>query len=303
MLHLSVTTALGHGHYSTAVFGALLLAIIASLAYGIGAVLQGLGAKDAEHDTSGIFGLLAILRHPLSLLGLLLDLFAWVLSRLSLHQLPLFTVQTVLAGSLAITVGLSHRVMHTPKRRTDTLAIIATGFGLVLVGAAADSHPADPPTNAFRVVLWVALPVLCIAGFGLRRLVPPPVLGALGGTAFGFSALSARAIVDVDGLRDLISNPLLWVMLAFAAAGVVFYTRGVETGQVGSVTAAMWAAEIGPASIIGFAMLGDSVRPGWAAAAFLGIALTLGATIALARPIVGDTKVAAATESEHLPLH
>jgi hypothetical protein len=50
----------------------------------------------------------------------------------------------------------------------------------------------------------------------------------------------------------------------------------------------MWAAEIIPSSVLGFLMLGDSVRPGWGLAAALGILSTLGATFALARPIEGD---------------
>jgi hypothetical protein len=122
--------------------------------------------------------------------------------------------------------------MHTPKRRSDTYAIIATAIGLVLVGIAADPHRSDPPTAAFTVVLLISLPLLCIAGLALRNKVPPPVLGALGGTSFGFSALSARAIHDIDGPVDLLRSPLLWLMLAFAAGGVVFFTRGVERGQV-----------------------------------------------------------------------
>ena len=261
-------------------------ALSAAAAYGVGAVFQGVGAKNTKHDTDGARGMIAILRHPYSLAGLLLDLVAWILSRLSLHNLPLFTVQTVLAGSLAVTVVLSHRLLHTPKRHSDVYAIAATGVGLILVGAAAESHLADPPTLAFKVVLWATLPILSLAGLlCIERKVSPPVLGALGGTAFGFSALAARAIVDVDGLIDLLRHPLLYVMLMYAGLGVVFFTRGLERGQVGSVTAAMWAAEIIPASIIGFLMLGDSVRPGWQIPAAIGIAITLGATITLAKPI------------------
>lgn len=265
---------------------ALLFALIGSVAYGVGAVFQGVGAKRTQTETVGAKGLVNILKHPYSLAGLLLDLIAWVLSRLSLHRLPLFAVQTLLAGSLAITVALSHRLLHTPKRKADTVAIIVTGIGLVLVGFAAADGIADPPSIRFEVLMFAALPVLLLCGvLGVERMVAPPVLGALGGLSFGFSALSARAIVDVNGIADLVTHRFLFVMLAYAAFGVVMFTRGLERGQVGSVTAAMWAAEIVPPSIIGFVMLGDTVRSGWAPAAALGIVLTLGATVSLARPI------------------
>ena len=138
-------------------------------------------------------------------------------------------------------------------------------------------------------MLWIALPAIIIIGaVSIRSEAPSPMLGALGGLSFGFSALATRAIIDVDGIRDLVTHPLVWVTLSFAACGVVLFTRGVEHGQVGSVTAAMWAAEIVPASVIGFFMLGDSVRPGWQIPAMVGLLLTLAATLSLARPVVSQ---------------
>lgn len=265
---------------------ALLFALIGSAAYGVGAVFQGVGAKRTDSETDGAKGLMNILKHPYSLAGLFLDLVAWILSRLALHRLPLFAVQTLLAGSLAITVALSHRLLNTPKRRSDTRAIVVTGIGLLLVGFAAADGVADPPTIRFEVLMFAALPILTLCGaLGIQRNIAPPVLGAIGGLAFGCSALSARAIVEVDGIVDLVTHRFLFVMLAYAAVGVVMFTRGLERGQVGSVTAAMWAAEIVPPSIIGFVMLGDTVRDGWAPAAAIGILLTLAATASLARPI------------------
>ena len=265
---------------------ALILALASSVAYGVGAVFQGVGAQTTNEETEGAKGLLNILKHPFSLAGLVLDLAAWIMSRFSLHRLPLFAVQTMLAGSLALTVGLSHRLLHTPKRRADTFAIAITGIGLTLVGFAAADSQAESPSVRFEVLLFAALPILMLMGvLAIQKRAAPPVLGLLAGLSFGFSALSARAIVDVDGFIDLLKHRLLFVMLVYAALGVVLFTRGVERGQVGSVTAAMWAAEIVPPSIIGFVMLGDTVRSGWAPAAAIGIVLTLAATASLARPI------------------
>ncbi len=284
MMHIAVLSATAVSVATTVV--SLTLAFGSAIANGVGAAFQGAGAKKTENDTAGARGMLAILRHPFSILGLFLDFVAWVLSRLALRSLPLFTVQTILAGSLAFTVVLSHRLLGTPKRHNDIYAIAATAVGLVLVGAAAESQLADPPSVHFKVVLWALLPILSLAGLlCIERKVAPAVLGALGGTAFGCSALAARAIVDVDGIMDLVQHPLVYVMLMNAGLGIIFFLRGVERGHVGSVTAAMWAAEIIPASIVGFVVLGDSVRPGWAVPAVVGMIITLAATITLARPV------------------
>ena len=264
---------------------ALGLVLISAIAYGVGAVLQGIGAKNTEKDHEGSRGLFSILRHPYSLAGLALDAVAWLLSRIALHDLPLFAVQTVLAASLAVTVGLSHRLLHTPKRRSDTVAIACTGVGLILVGLAARARPATEPTDAFNTMMFIALPIIVITGIiAVRKKFAPPLLGALSGLSFGFSALSARAMFEVHGFREIIEHRFLYVMIAYGALGIILFTRGVERGQVAAVTAAMWAAEIVPSSIIGFAMLGDRVRPHWGGiAATLGIALTLFATASLAR--------------------
>jgi uncharacterized membrane protein len=65
--------------------------------------------------------------------------------------------------------------------------------------------------------------------------------------------------------------------------GLIAYARALEAGHVGSVTAVMWATEIVFATIIGWLVLGDNVRPGWRPAAGLGVVLALTATISLAR--------------------
>ena len=130
------------------VLGAAIMLVIAVGAYGAGAVAQAVGARQAEAHPDGSRGLFAILSHPASLLGLVFDLVAWVLSRLALHTLPLFTVNTVLAGSLAVTVLLSHRFLETALHRRELWAIGATVLGLVLVGLAADSSVASRDTSA-----------------------------------------------------------------------------------------------------------------------------------------------------------
>ena len=267
------------------VLGAAIMLVIAVGAYGAGAVAQAVGARQAEAHPDGSRGLFAILSHPASLLGLVFDLVAWVLSRLALHTLPLFTVNTVLAGSLAVTVLLSHRFLETALHRRELWAIGATVLGLVLVGLAADSSVAIEPTDTMRRLIIIFLPILACGGLlAVKEKLPPPVIGGCSGLAFGASALAARSITTADGILSLFREPLLWVMLGYAGVGVMLFTRGLERGSVGSVTAAMWAAEIVPASIIGFVWLGDTVRPGWGVAAFAGIGLTLFATAVLAVP-------------------
>src|SRR5215204_4886293 len=87
---------------------ALLLCVIAAVGYGVGAVLQAVGARHAAaKGCSGSDGLVTMVIQPIFLLGLLVDFASWLISRFALHTLPLFAVQTILAGSLAVTVLLA----------------------------------------------------------------------------------------------------------------------------------------------------------------------------------------------------
>ena len=80
----------------------LLAALAAAVGYGSGSVLQ----ASATRHRSG----LRVLLQPLYLAGLVLDLLGWLLSLVALRSLPLFAVQSLLAGSLVVTVVLA-RVM------------------------------------------------------------------------------------------------------------------------------------------------------------------------------------------------
>src|SRR4029453_17042871 len=79
--------------------------IVAALGYGVGAVLQAVGAR--RSNSRGDDGIVTMARQPVFLLGLLADFGSWLISRFALHSLPLFAVQTILAGSLAVTVLLA----------------------------------------------------------------------------------------------------------------------------------------------------------------------------------------------------
>ena len=71
-----------------------------------------------------------VLTHPLTLCGLALDTVGWVASRFALHTLPVFAVQTMLAGSLAVTVLAARVAFGTRLRRETQAAIVLAMVGL-----------------------------------------------------------------------------------------------------------------------------------------------------------------------------
>ena len=58
---------------------ALVLCLIASLGYGVGAVLQAVGARRA--NANGTEGIMSMARQPMFLIGLGADFVSWLISR------------------------------------------------------------------------------------------------------------------------------------------------------------------------------------------------------------------------------
>lgn len=261
---------------------ALLLCIAAALGYGVGAVLQALGARHAAagQDRS----VRAMVKQPLFVLGLFADFVSWVISRFALHSLPLFAVQTILAGSLAVTVVLARIVLGAELRKPDRWAIVATVAGLIIVAVSAGSDEARDVTHLLKLCILAGIPAIVVAAYFVIKLNKAVLLAILAGVAFTSSALAARTIhIKGQSIAGLFIEPMLWATLIYAVLALAIHAGALIRGDVGPVTAAMWATEVLVAVVISAIALGDHMRQGWALPATFGIALTLVSTVVLAR--------------------
>lgn len=261
---------------------ALALCLIASVGYGLGAVLQAVGARHANRNGSD--GILSMAKQPVFLLGLLADFASWLISRFALHTLPLFAVQTILAGSLAVTVLLAGVVLGAHLGRLEKAAVVMTMIGLVIVGVSAGEDQAKDITHLLKVCIMLGIPAVVVLGLMALKLQKSVVLAVLSGASFTGSALAARSVhVHDQGVVGIVTEPLMWAVLVYAVLALGLHAVALMRGSVGPVTAAMWATEVLVATIIGAIALGDHMRPGWTLPAIGGIGLTLVATIVLAR--------------------
>lgn len=266
---------------------ALVFCLVAALGYGVGAVLQAVGARRAA--ASEDVGVKAMLKQPMFLLGLLADFASWVISRFALHTLPLFAVQTILAGSLAVTVVLAGIILGAELRKPDRWAIGATVAGLIIVGVSAGSDEAQAVTHLLKLCILAGIPVIVVAAFFAIKMNKAVILAVLAGVAFTSSALAARTIrVKGESTSAIFTEPMLWAMLIYAVTALAIHAGALMRGEVGPVTAAMWATEVLVAVGVGAVALDDHMRPGWALPATFGIALTLAATVVLARSPAQD---------------
>jgi uncharacterized membrane protein len=273
---------------------ALLMAVLGALFYGIASVLQAVGA-----DGGG--GTMKTVVRPVYMVGVGLDLLAWLVSLVALRSLPVYEVQAVLAGSIAVTVVVARITLNTRLRRADLIAVSLTVIALaVLALASGAEHPVVPSTLG-RDLLIIGTVLLGLAGWWSARTSLPRVTAALAGSAFGGAALCARLVAVpvhpadgvhsvhsiVDGvahaLGSLAGDPLTWALLGYGVIGMLLYAHSLEHGEVGPATALLWIAEVAVPSAIGVAALHDAFRPGWTSAAAVATVAVLAAGCILAQ--------------------
>ena len=250
----------------------LAAALVASLAMGVAAILQALAARRATG--------MSILRHPLYLAGIALDVGGWGLSVLAMRHLPLLAVQTILAASLAVTVLLGVLVLRLRPGRGVWTAVVVVCLACVVVVAAAEPGPPGPTPPGFAAAMAVALVVLVAAAAVSHRRPRTAACAVLAGLGYSGAAVAARAVHGAP-IPVLVAEPLVWLIAAFAVVGAVMFARALETRSdaVNEASAWLWVIEIAVPSLVGVLVLGDLVRPGWTIPTVVAIGAAITATL------------------------
>lgn len=250
---------------------ALGAAVLAALGYAVGSLLQAAGVRTAHGPA---------LRSPLYLTGLGADGLAWVLSLLALRRLPTFAVQSVLAGSLALTVLLARVFLGSSLRRRDTAAVLLLVGALAVVGGSGTGQPATGVALPVELGGCGAAAVLLV--LALARHGGPAVQAGLAGLGYSVAALGARAVTVPEDWWRVALEPLAWAVVVAGVAGTLAYATALERGPVGPATALLWAVEVVVPAVAGLAVLGDTVRAGWGPVTAAALVVVVGTSTVLA---------------------
>ncbi len=273
----------------------LTAALVAAAANAGAAMLEAMATRRATHAAG-------VVTSPLYLSGLALDIFGWVLTVLALRYMPIVAVQAIVSGQVVITVIASHWVFDTPLRRLDLIAAGANVVGLgLLVGSARTTELPHSGVGG-TIALLAVLAVLAVVGIGTAVRSKRAVLIAfLAGLSFGGTAVAVR-LVDLDGsigevAHTVVTDPVAYALLGYAALGLGLYTVALARGTVGPVVAVLAVTETLAPGLLGLLFLGDGIRDGWGWAFVAGLVLALGGVVVLARSpaqasLAGDDGVA-----------
>jgi hypothetical protein len=276
---------------TTAGWVALAFAVFGAFSYGAGSILQAVGAR---RSTSTV----RTLGHPLYLIGVGCDLLAWAGSMVALHELAVYLVQSVLAGSLAVTVVAARVFLKSQLRGQDVFAVTVTIGALTVLAMSAGEQEQVTASNGLRIGFCAAALATALIGWGATKVASPGVVAALAGLSLGAGALSGRALTVPEQPMEhlsatalaVVTEPFTWALVVFTVTGMLLYTNALQHGQVGPVTAILWIGEVIAPSAIALVLLGDTVRVGWEMSAAIAGLITVGAAVLLAMaPATGAT--------------
>jgi len=272
----------------------LVCALGTAACYGVGSVLQAVAARRTA-PTQGLDPrlLLTLAGSWLYLTGLALDALGFALMVVAVQSLPLFAVQAVVAGFLAVTAVLGAVFLHMSLTRGDWLGLAAVIGGLVLVALSAAR---DAPVAAGPWVLWGVL----VAAVGLALVAPvfgrmtgavsAAGLGAVAGLAFGATSVAARLLPEHlawsepwRSLQRLAASPPAYALVVAGVVALLAYSTALQRSSVTAATAPLVVGETIAPALVGITLLGDRPRDGWAWAAVLGFVLAVGGAVSLAR--------------------
>ncbi|HEY6796413.1 MAG TPA: hypothetical protein VI248_17185 [Kineosporiaceae bacterium] len=262
-------------------------ALAAAVSYGVASVLQAVAARRAAGAGGLDPRLLGRLAQQVPyLVGLALDLVGFVASVLALRSLPLFFVQSAIAGSVGVTAVVAVLALGARLSGRETAALAGLGVGLVLLAVTARPEHAVPLPAAGRWALLAA--VFVLVGYGVLGARMPDPLGAAAlaigaGLGFGGVGVAARTLAVPDQLWRLALDPSVWALCGYGATAILLFATALQRGAVTVVSALTFAVETVMPSALGVAFLGDRPRPGMAPLAAAGFVVTLAGAVLLAR--------------------
>jgi drug/metabolite transporter (DMT)-like permease len=269
----------------------LIGAFAAAIAYGVATILQAVGARTGGGNADDLDARLVrrLLRSAPYIAGLLLDAVGFGLSFAALHTLPLFTVQAIIASSLAVVALLAVVMLGTRPSVIEWLALLAVTAGLTLLALSASDHAPTKLDDMDRWLLVISVAVVGVFAFlaARRRRTPNRydawALGALAGLMYGAAAIGARILRTPSAPWRLFLDPALYAMALAGILGLLMYAMALQRGSVTVATAAVVVAETLVPAIVGITLLGDRPAPGHTTLAAFGFFLTVAGAVALAR--------------------
>ncbi|AFM16913.1 hypothetical protein Mycch_2130 [Mycolicibacterium chubuense NBB4] len=276
---------------------AALLAVAAAFFIAIGDVIHQRTAHEVTDEPVGHLALFVrLLRDGRWWLGSGVAAVGFALQAAALGLGSVLLVQALLVTSLLFALPISARLSGRRVTRWQWLwaALLAAAVAVIVTVGNPTAGASRGSLNTWLVVVGVLGTGLALCLIGARMWSGPVsavLLGVVSGALWGVFAVLTKAVVDrldvtsVAGVIELLRTPELYAWALVALAGTAMQQASFRAGSLTASLPTMTVAEPLVGSILGIAVLGETLRPGEAGWFLLvvAVAVMIAATAALAR--------------------
>jgi hypothetical protein len=266
---------------------AAFLALVAASAFALGSAMQQRGALRTSHPGESARFLFQLFRHPVWLLGGLLQCAGFAAQVIALATGSLLVVQAIVVSGFVLALPCGVWLTDQHVGRSEVVGALTTVVGLILflVGG----HPLGG-TNHVPTTEWVtclAVSLVCFAALDIsaRRLSPAPaatVLGAAAGLAYGLQGGQVKALAHVGGgVVGVVTSWQLYALAAVGMAGFVYQQRGLKMGVLAPNMAASNVVTLVVSVVLGVALFDETLGNG-----AIGLALSVPGLVLMATGIL-----------------
>ena len=270
---------------------AVLLALLAALAFAFGTVLQQKGTLETPALGDDSRFLVQILTRPVWLAGGALQAAGWVLQAAALDRGPLVVVQSLTATSLVIALPLGARFTNQQISHRVVIGAVAIIAGIVLflsVGSPEKgiSHPAAAAWWTAGIAGTAVLIVLARLGSGRTGATRALLFGSAAGVGFALQATVTKEFMTIvgSGIGVLFSSWEIYVLVATAVVGFALQQSALKTGVLAPAMASSNAVTLFASVIFGITVFEEKLSNGSdrLAPALIGLAVALMGVVLLA---------------------
>ena len=218
-----------------------IMALLASMCFAVGTVLQQKGTLETAGGADDPRFLVQVLRRPVWLVGGLLQAAGWILQAAALDRGSLVVVQSICTLSLVFALPVGMRVTHQRVGRREVTGALAVVAGIVAFVSVA--QPSAGTTNPSATAWWTAGLLIAAAigvlmglgwsGTGGRQAL---LFGLAAGCAFAFQAAVTKVFVGIlhQGLGPILSSWTTYALIISALLGFTLQQSALKTGRAGS---------------------------------------------------------------------
>lgn len=270
-----------------------ILAILAALAFALGAVLQQRGTLQTDAPEGDPRFLGEIIRKPVWLAGGALQACGWVLQAAALETGSLVVVQSLVALSLVFALPLGAWITNQHIGRRSILGASATLVGIVLFVALGQPQGGiDQPTAAAWLVsgLLMAALMLLLAWQGRQRrgAMSAALFATAAGISFAYQAAVTKEFMTIigQGLGAILASWTTYALIATALAGFALQQSALKTGFLAPAMAASNASTLFVSVLLGILVFQETLSNGQdrLLPALLGLGLAVLGVVLLAAP-------------------